>query len=122
AEMLGRKIDKFNADVYLVNTGWAGGPYGVGKRMKLSYTRAMVTAAISGKLKNVSFKEHPVFKVLVPESCPDVPSEILNPKNTWSDKAEYDRLAAELALKFNKNFEKFKNVSDDIKKAAPNIK
>ena len=122
AEMLGRKIDKFNADVYLVNTGWAGGPYGVGKRMKLSYTRAMVTAAISGKLKNVSFKEHPVFKVLVPESCPDVPSEILNPKNTWKDKAEYDRLAAELAVKFNKNFEKFKNVSDDIKKAAPNIK
>jgi phosphoenolpyruvate carboxykinase (ATP) len=119
ANMLGEKIDKFNADVYLVNTGWAGGPYGVGKRMKLTYTRAMVTAAINGTLKEVDYDEHPIFKVLVPRSCPSVPEEILNPVNTWEDKNEYNRLANELAGKFNKNFEKFKNVPEEIKKASP---
>lgn len=122
ANMLGEKIDKHNARVYLVNTGWAGGPYGVGKRMKLSYTRAMVTAAINGELDKVSYEEHPIFKVLVPKSCPNVPSEILNPINTWEDKAEYNKFANELAVKFNKNFEKFSNVSCEIKKAAPNVK
>lgn len=122
ANMLGQKIDKHNASVYLVNTGWAGGPYGVGKRMKLAYTRAMVTAAISGELDNVQYEEHPIFKVLVPKSCPDVPSEVLNPINTWANKDDYYKFANELAVKFNKNFEKFKEVPEEIKKAAPIVK
>lgn len=122
ANMLGQKIDKHNANVYLVNTGWAGGPYGVGKRMKLAYTRAMVTAAISGELDKVQYEEHPIFKVLVPKSCPDVPSEVLNPINTWANKDDYYKFANELAVKFNKNFEKFKEVPEEIKKAAPIIK
>lgn len=122
ADMLGRKIDKYSSNVYLVNTGWAGGPYGVGKRMKLSYTRAMVTAAIKGELEKVEYQEHPIFKVLMPKTCPEVPAEILNPINTWTNKEEYNRLANELAVKFNKNFEKFKNVSEEIRKAAPIMK
>lgn len=122
ANMLGQKIDKHNASVYLVNTGWAGGPYGVGKRMKLAYTRAMVTAAISGELDKVQYEEHPIFKVLVPKSCPDVPSEVLNPINTWANKDDYYKFANELAVKFNKNFEKFKEVPEEIKKAAPIVK
>lgn len=122
ANMLGQKIDKHNANVYLVNTGWAGGPYGVGKRMKLAYTRAMVTAAISGELDKVQYEEHPIFKVLVPKSCPDVPSEVLNPINTWANKDDYYKFANELAVKFNKNFEKFKEVPEEIKKAAPIVK
>jgi phosphoenolpyruvate carboxykinase (ATP) len=96
--------------------------------MKLTYTRAMVSAAINGALKNVQYEEHPIFRVLVPKSCPSIPEEILNPINTWENKNEYDRLANELAEKFNKNFEKFnknfekfKNVSDEIRKAAPII-
>lgn len=122
ANMLGEKIDKHNANVYLVNTGWAGGPYGVGKRMKLAYTRAMVTAAISGELDKVQYEEHPIFKVLVPKSCPDVPSEVLNPINTWANKDDYYKFANELAVKFNKNFEKFKEVPEEIKKATPIVK
>lgn len=119
AKMLGEKIDKYNTDVYLVNTGWSGGPYGVGNRMKLKFTRAMVTAAINGELKAVEYEEHPIFKVHVPKSCSNVPSEILNPINTWIDKDQYMKYANELANKFNKNFEKFQEVSEDIKKASP---
>jgi phosphoenolpyruvate carboxykinase (ATP) len=120
AKMLGEKIDKYNVNVYLVNTGWSGGPYGVGKRMKLSYTRAMVTAAINGELEKVDYEEHPIFKVLVPKSCPNVPTEILNPENTWENKDEYKKFALELAKKFNENFKKFNDVSEDIKNAGPN--
>lgn len=119
ANMLGEKIDKYNAEVYLVNTGWAGGPYGIGNRMKLSYTRAMVTAAINGELKNVEYEEHPIFKINMPKECSNVPSEILNPINTWKDNNEYYKYANELAEKFNRNFEKFKEVSDEIKNACP---
>lgn len=119
AKMLGEKIDKFNADVYMVNTGWSGGPYGVGKRMKLSYTRAMVTAAISGALKNVEYVEHPIFKVLIPKECPDAPSEVLNPINTWADKEKYTEIAKQLAVKFNENFKRFKDVDKSIVNAAP---
>jgi phosphoenolpyruvate carboxykinase (ATP) len=119
ANMLGERIDKYDADVYLVNTGWAGGPYGTGNRMKLTYTRAMVTAAINGELKNVEYEQHPIFKVMIPKSCKNVPSEILNPINTWKNKYEYNKYANELARKFNKNFEKFSEVSDEIKNACP---
>lgn len=119
AGMLGEKIDKYNADVYLVNTGWAGGPYKIGNRIKLIYTRAMVTAAINGELKNAEYEQHPIFKVSIPKKCSNVPDEILNPINTWADKTAYYKYANELAKKFNINFEKFNDVSENIKSAAP---
>lgn len=119
AEMLGEKIDKHNAKVYLVNTGWSGGAYGVGKRMNLPYTRAMVTAALNGELEKSEFVQHPVFGVSVPKSCPGVPSEVLDPRETWADKAAYDVQAQKLATLFVDNFKKFNNVSDEIRNAAP---
>lgn len=121
AKMLGERIEKHKVNVYLVNTGWSGGSYGVGKRMKLAYTRAMVTAAINNDLSNVEYKAHPIFKILVPKECPNVPKEILNPENTWGNKEEYIKTANELAIKFNANFENFKDVPDAIKKASPNV-
>lgn len=122
ADMLGKKIDEYDAKVYLVNTGWSGGPYGVGKRMKLSYTRAMVSAAIRGDFEGCQYEEHPIFKILVPKQCPNVPADILKPINTWENKEDYYRMANELAIKFNENFKKFKDVSEEIKKAAPVVK
>ncbi|MBV7274981.1 phosphoenolpyruvate carboxykinase (ATP) [Clostridiaceae bacterium UIB06] len=122
AELLGERIDKYGTDVYLVNTGWLSGGYGKGNRIKLSYTRAMVKAALEGKLKNVKFVEHPIFKVSMPLECPDVPSEILDPKNTWEDKEAYEIKAFELAQKFQDNFKKFKNVPEDIIQAGPVVK
>ena len=119
AKLLGEKIEKYNAEVYLVNTGWSGGGYGKGQRVKLSYTRAMVKAALEGTLKNVEFKNDPIFNVLVPNECPNVPSEILDPKNTWSDKEEYDVKAMELAKHFNNNFNKFSDVPEAILAAGP---
>ncbi len=120
AEMLGEKIDKHSAEVYLVNTGWTGGPYGVGQRMSLPYTRAMVKAATSGLLKDVETKKHDVFNVDVPVAVPGVPAEILDPKSTWSDPEAYDDKARELALMFVKNFERFADsVSNDVVTAGP---
>ncbi len=119
AKLLGEKIDKYDTEVYLVNTGWLNGGYGKGNRIKLSYTRAMVTAALEGELKNVQYKEHPIFKVLMPLQCKGVPSEILNPKNTWENEKEYDDRALELAQKFKENFKKFKNVPKEIIEAGP---
>lgn len=119
AKMLGAKIDQYNANVYLVNTGWSGGPYGIGKRMKLSYTRSMVSAAINGDLDNSEYKSHPIFKILVPATCPNVPTDVLDPINTWEDKNEYIRYANDLAKQFNKNFKKFNDVSNEILSASP---
>ena len=107
AGMLSERMKKHKANVWLVNTGWTGGPYGVGSRMKLSYTRAMITEALKGDLEKVKYDVHPVFGVAYPTSVPNVPSEILNPRNTWSDKNLYDEKANELAKQFLKNFEKF---------------
>lgn len=122
AELLGEKIDKYKTEVYLVNTGWLSGGYGKGDRIKLSYTRAMIKAALDGKLTNAKFEEHPIFKILIPKECPGVPSQILDPKNTWEDKEAYDAKVLELAEKFNENFKKFENVSESIVKAGPQIK
>lgn len=108
AELLGEKLKRHNTNVFLINTGWSGGPFGVGKRMQLSYTRAMVTAAIEGQLEQVSYQLDPIFNIFVPESCPGVPAEILMPRNTWSDKAAYDVKAQELARLFVRNFNNFK--------------
>jgi phosphoenolpyruvate carboxykinase (ATP) len=119
AEMLGKLIDQHGSTVWLVNTGWSGGPYGVGKRMKLSYTRAMVRAVLSGELGNAASEVDPVFGLSIPKSCPDVPAEVLNPRNTWSDKAAYDTQAKKLAEMFRKNFEKFGSVDASIVAAGP---
>lgn len=123
AEMLGKKMDEREVNVWLVNTGWSGGAYGVGKRIKLSYTRAMITAALTGQLDNVQYKEHEVFGLQMPVSCPDVPVEMLDPKMTWNDKAAYDNNAFSLAEKFVNNFKKFEEgSSDEIKAAAPRLR
>jgi phosphoenolpyruvate carboxykinase (ATP) len=121
AEMLGKKISERDVRVYLVNTGWTGGPVGVGKRMKLAYTRAMVTAALNGDLENVEYVTDPTFGVQVPTSCPGVPAEVLQPRNTWEDKEAYDKQARELASRFIENFaKKFPNAAD-IAQAGPKL-
>ena len=120
AKMLGEKMTMHSVNVWMINTGWSGGPYGVGSRMKLGYTRAMITAALEGKLDHVEFEAHPVFGMMMPKECPGVPAEILNPRNTWADKAAYDSKAVNLAQQFIKNFEKYAGgVSEEILAAAP---
>ena len=119
AEMLGQRVERHQANVYLVNTGWTGGPYGEGHRMKLHYTRSMVTAALNGELEKVDFQPHPVFQVEIPTTCPEIPSEILDPKNTWKDKDAYDRTAQELARRFAENAEGFSEVAPEILSAGP---
>lgn len=122
AEMLGKKIKTHNVNVWLINTGWSGGPYGIGKRIKLDYTRAMITAALEGKLNNAEFEAHPVFGVMMPKECPNVPTEILNPRNTWADKHAYDTKAKNLGQQFIKNFEKYTSgVNEEILAGAPKI-
>ncbi|SFB70887.1 phosphoenolpyruvate carboxykinase (ATP) [Zunongwangia mangrovi] len=120
AEMLSEKMKKSNVNVWLINTGWTGGPYGIGQRMKLKYTRAMINAALSGKLENKTFETHQVFGLKMPKECPDVPSEILNPRNTWESKETYDKKAEELATTFHNNFSEFKEyASQEILMGGP---
>ena len=120
AEMLGERLRASGATVWLVNTGWSGGGYGTGTRMKLKYTRAMLTAALVGSLDDVEFTEDPVFGLAVPNEVPHVPSKVLDPRGTWSDGDEYDSAAAMLAGMFKENFKKFEaQLSDEIKKAGP---
>ncbi|MGB1518377.1 MAG: phosphoenolpyruvate carboxykinase (ATP), partial [Crocinitomicaceae bacterium] len=122
AELLGEKLKGTNINVWLVNTGWSGGSYGVGERMSLKYTRAMITAAMNGELSHVEYQTQPIFELEIPKSCPNVPSEILNPKDTWTDKTAFDETANRLASKFVKNFEQFEEQSSDaIRSAAPKI-
>lgn len=121
AELLGKKLEEDpGINVWLINTGWSGGGFGVGSRMKLSYTRAMITAAMNGELDNVDYQAHEVFGVQMPLSCPNVPSELLVPVNTWADKKEYQQMANKLAKLFNDNFENFASqASEEILSAAP---
>jgi phosphoenolpyruvate carboxykinase (ATP) len=121
AEMLGEKIDQHHSQVFLVNTGWTGGEYGVGNRMNLAHTRAMVQAALEGELNSVETVKDPIFGLQIPSHCPGVPDEVLQPKKTWSNQKDYVKKANELAQKFNDNFKQFKNVSDEIKNAGPNV-
>lgn len=121
AEMLGEKIDNHNVRVYLVNTGWSGGSYGIGKRMNLSYTRSMITAALNGTIKNANYQADPVFGLQIPDKVEGVPDEVLNPRNTWIDKEAYDQAATELAKRFIENFKQFSNVSERIWEAGPNL-
>jgi phosphoenolpyruvate carboxykinase (ATP) len=122
ADMLGKKMKKHHTEVYLINTGWTGGPYGIGKRMKLSYTRKMVDAALEGKLKNVEYVYDKLFHVNIPVKVPGVPSKILFPANTWEDKKAYDKTAQKLAKAFSDAFDKnygSKNIKKAIVKECP---
>ena len=120
AEMLGKKMQKHNVNVWLINTGWSGGEYGVGKRISLSHTRAMITAILNEELEQSEYTTHEIFGLKMPKSCPNVPSNILNPRNTWENKQDYDIKANELANAFNKNFEQFaENAKEEILSAAP---
>ncbi|MFI5185557.1 MAG: phosphoenolpyruvate carboxykinase (ATP) [Chitinophagales bacterium] len=120
AGMLGNKLQKHKVRVWLVNTGWTSGPYGIGHRTKLSHTRAMIKAALENKFDEIEFEDHPVFRFAIPKECPGVPFEILNPRNTWLDKEAYDQKAKYLAGLFIKNFEKYiSGVSREVVNAAP---
>jgi len=120
ARMLGEKIARHQAQVWLVNTGWTGGPYGVGSRMRIAHTRAMINAALSGQLDRVSYRVDPVFNVEVPTTCPGVPDAVLDPRSTWSNPQAYDEQAKKLAAMFAENFTRFeKDVSADVKNAGP---
>ena len=119
AEMLGKKIEAHDAHVYLVNTGWAGGKYGVGSRMKIKYTRAMVTAALNGDLEKAGYELDPIFNVLVPKSCPNVPDEFLSQRALWKDDAAYEATAKDLAARFVKNFQKYSDMPAHIVNAGP---
>ena len=119
AKLLGKKITEHNTVVYLVNTGWSGGPYGIGTRIKIKYSRAMVTAALTGALDTIKYRHDDLFNLDIPVEVPNVPSEILDPKNTWSDKDSYKLSAKKLAQMFVENFKKFHNVSPEILNAGP---
>lgn len=122
AELLGEKMKERSVKVWLINTGWSGGAYGVGSRIKLRYTRSMITAAMNGELDNVDFKTHNVFGLAMPTSVPDVPTELLSPKDTWADKAKYDATADKLAASFVKNFAQYAdNANGEILAAAPKV-
>jgi phosphoenolpyruvate carboxykinase (ATP) len=121
AEMLGERLQQHpETSVYLVNTGWSGGPYGVGHRISIKHTRAMVSAALNGELDKVNYTPHPIFKVLVPEMVPGVPHKILDPQNTWDDAEAYELQAQELARRFLENFKKFADARREIVEAGPN--
>jgi phosphoenolpyruvate carboxykinase (ATP) len=120
ADMLGEKMKQHNVRIWLVNTGWSGGAYGTGERMKLKLTRAMITAALKGELDTVEYKQHPVFGVSFPTSCPNVPAEVLDARGTWKDKSAYDATADKLAKQFNDNFAKYADGANaEILAAAP---
>lgn len=120
ADLLGKKIEQHGATCWLVNTGWSGGAFGEGERMKIKFTRAMIRAILNGELEKIETAPDPVFGIGVPVSCPEVPSEVLTPRNTWKDKAAYDLKAKDLAQRFNDNFKKYADgVSDAVKAAAP---
>jgi phosphoenolpyruvate carboxykinase (ATP) len=111
AEMLGEKMREHNSSCWLINTGWSGGHFGVGKRMSLPLTRALVTEALSGSLAHADYRIDPVFKVQVPIACPNVDSNALDPRATWPDPLGYDRAARDLAARFRKNFQKFEKAA-----------
>jgi phosphoenolpyruvate carboxykinase (ATP) len=119
SELLAQKMREHGASCWLVNTGWSGGGYGEGERVKIAYSRAMVNAALDGRLDEVKYNRDPVFGLEIPVECPDVPAEILNPRDTWKDKSAYDRKAQELAKMFEENFQQFESeVPAEIKAAG----
>ena len=122
SQLLGKRIAEHDVKCWLINTGWTGGPYGVGSRMKIAYTRAMVTAALNGDLDDVEYETDPVVGVKVPKTCPNVPSEVLFPRGTWSDGAAYDAQAQKLAAMFAENFEQFADqVPEAVRASGPRV-
>ena len=128
AKLLGQKLKKGSKsgngkiNVWLINTGWTGGPFGEGSRIELGYTRAMIKAALSHKLDKVSYTTIPIFNLEIPKTCPEVPNAVLNPRSTWNNKSEYDSMAIMLANRFNLNFEKYRDKTDQaIGNAGPKI-
>jgi len=122
ARGLGERIARHKARVWLVNTGWTGGPFGVGSRMKIAHTRAMIGAALSGALEKVPYQRHPIFNLEMPTSCPDVPSDVLDPRSTWADTAAYDEDARKLAAMFVENFKTFAaDVDRSVVEAGPTL-
>src|SRR5216117_932366 len=122
ANLLREKISRHKVDCWLVNTGWSGGPYGVGSRMKIQFTRAIIHSILDGRLSAVSSKPDPVFGIYIPDACPGVPSEILTPRNTWKDGAAYDAKAKDLARRFARNFDEFSGaVRTEVKEAGPRV-
>jgi len=122
AKLLGEKIEKHNVNVWLVNTGWTGGPFGIGSRISLKYTRAMITAVLENQMEDISYTNFATFNFKIPSFCPNVPNEILHPRNSWGDKKEYNTKREELAQMFIENFEQYASmISQDIKSAAPLI-
>jgi len=119
ANLLRERIEKHNVRCYLINTGWSGGPYGVGERININFTRAMVRAAVNGQLDKVEMFTDPTFGLISPTTCPDVPDEVLIPRNTWADKEAYDRQAIDLAARFKKNFAQFTLPSEEVRNAGP---
>jgi phosphoenolpyruvate carboxykinase (ATP) len=119
-ELLRKKIAEHKVNCWLVNTGWSGGPYGVGSRMKIAYTRAMIRAVLNGKLASIPTEPDANFRIHVPTVCPDVPKEVLKPRNTWKDGAAYDQKARDLAERFKKNFKDFESqVTREVREAGP---
>jgi phosphoenolpyruvate carboxykinase (ATP) len=117
--MLGESMRRHKVSCWLVNTGWVGGPFGTGERIKLPYTRAMLHAVLNGQLDDAPAEPHPVFRLMVPKSAPEVPAEVLDARGMWADKEAYDRAAADLSRRFNENFAKFDSVGQDVVAAAP---
>jgi phosphoenolpyruvate carboxykinase (ATP) len=122
ARGLGERISRYKTRVWLVNTGWTGGAFGVGQRMSIAHTRAMISAALSGQLDNVKYHRHPVFNVDMPTACPGVPNEVLDPRSTWDDKAAYDAQGKKLATMFVENFQTFEaDVDRSVVEAGPRV-
>jgi phosphoenolpyruvate carboxykinase (ATP) len=122
AQLLADKLKKHGAQTWLVNTGWSGGPFGVGQRMKIAHTRAIIDAIHSGALDRVELSEDPIFGVGVPKTCPGVPAEVLTPRRTWSDPKAYDETARKLAYRFRENFKAYEGgAASEIKAAGPRI-
>jgi phosphoenolpyruvate carboxykinase (ATP) len=120
AKLLGERLSRHGASCWLVNTGWSGGPYGVGRRMKIAVSRAVVSAALSGALDSARLNPDPIFKFLIPEACEGVPSDLLQPRQTWADPAAYDAKARDLARLFKKNFEQYAAAcSPEVRSAGP---
>lgn len=122
AELLKRKIERYGVTCWLVNTGWVGGPYGIGKRISIKYTRALLNAALDGKLKDVEFTKDPIFGFEVPKTCPNVPDDVLDPSSSWQDKKDYDRRYKDLAMRFKQNFGKFTDgTPQEVVEAGPKV-
>ena len=119
ANLLKKYTTKYNTNVFLINTGWTGGPYGTGKRIDIDVTRAIVTAALDGSLSKAEYGRHPIFNMDIPKSCPSVDSNLLDPKSTWADKQAYDKQANKLAAMFVENFKQFKDIPAEVINAGP---